>query len=456
MSHHSTRRFRGHVELVKQRLQEGTLAFTATLSEELIREVLAECGVQFRERVYTPWITLWTFISQCFTTDGTCQEAVCRLNACRLRENLSPCSPDSSHYCQARARLPVEFFQRLFQRQIALAEAECPAQWRWMGRHEVKVIDGTTLTMPDTPENREAFPPDGETVAGTRFPILRAVVVFSLSMGLAKEFAFGPYQGKGTGEISLLRRLWHAFEPGDVALGDKYYCSYQDVHQFLRRSVNVVVKHFSYRTTLTTIKRLGKHDFLCHWHRPKFASQKMSRADFEQLPKLILVRRVTVHVAIPGFRSRRYEILTTLLDAKVYTAGDLAELYFRRWRGEMYLDDIKTTLGMDVLRCRTVSMIHKEILVGLLAYNTVRLQMCQAAACLDVPLGEISFKTTLVVLKQFDGLDETEEMIATKLATIAHTPVGQRPGRSEPRAVKRKAKPYESLKKPRQNQHTHP
>lgn len=449
MAKRNLKRFRMHVDRVKQRLRERPLAFEFALSEELVRGVLAECGIQFRERVYKPWITLWAFVSQILSSNGSCQEAVCQVNAWRLQNGERACSPDTSHYCQARARLPLEFFQKLFRAQCEAVEQETPSSWKWCGQHEVKVFDGTTMTMPDTPENREAFPPDSETEEGTRFPMLRAVVVFSLSLGLLKDFAFGPYQGKGTGEISLLRKLWGCFEPGDVALGDKYYCSYQDVWKLITLGVHVVVKHFDYRTTLTEVKRLGKHDVLCHWQRPKYAHQKMTAEEFAQLPESFLVRKVTVEVAVKGFRVQRFEILTTLLDAESYTPADLAELFFLRWRGEMFLDDIKTTLGLDVLRCKSPEMIHKELITGFLAYNTVRIQMAQAAECLHVPLHNISFKTTVSVLNSFQELPQTTEVIAAKLATIVHPKVGHRPGRSEPRAVKRKAKPYESLKKPR-------
>jgi len=449
MAKHTRKRFQLHVQKVERRLAERPLAFAFALSEELVRSVLAECEIVFRERVYKPWITLWAFVSQMLSDNGSCQEAVFQVNAWRLQNGERPCSPDTGHYCQARSRLPVAFFQKLFARQVETVQQETPEPWKWLGKHDVKIFDGTTMTMPDTPENRDAFPPDGEIEPGTRFPMLRAVVVFSLSLGLLKDFAFGPYQGKGTGEISLLRKLWHCFEPGDVALGDKYYCSYRDVWKLMTLGVHLVVKHFDYRTTLREVKRLGKHDLLCQWQRPKYARQKITAAEFALLPESFLVRKVTVQVRIKGFRTSTFEVLTTLLDADRYTPDDLAELFFQRWRGEMFLDDIKTTLGMDVLRCKCPEMIHKELITGFLAYNTVRIQMAQAAECLDIPLEQISFKTTVTVLETFQNLPATEEVIATKLASIVHPKVGNRPGRSEPRAIKRKCKPYDSLKKPR-------
>ncbi|HFE53967.1 MAG TPA: IS4/IS5 family transposase, partial [Bacteroidetes bacterium] len=185
------------------------------------------------------------------------------------------------------------------------------------------------------------------------------------------------------------------------------------------------------------------------WHRPKWAHQSMSREEYERLPEKVLVRMVKVRVQIPGFRVQEYEVLTTLIDPQEYPKESFGELYFLRWRAEVYLDDIKTTLGMDMLSCKSPEMIARELIVGFLAHNTVRIQMAQAAECLEVPLEQISFSTTVRVLRTYDQCRLDPDSIAVKLATIVHRRVGNRPGRSEPRAVKRKGKTYPSLKTPR-------
>jgi len=325
---------------------------------------------------------------------------------------------------------------------------EVPQTWKWLGKHEVKVVDGTTFMMADSKENREAFPPQEEPSPGTRYPIMRVVGLFSLTLGLLKDFAYGPYEGKGTGESSLFRRLFDHIDVGDVILGDKYYCSYQDVHQILHRGGHVVVKHFKYRTRLELVKRLGKQDAIYRWKRPKHARKKMNAEDFAALPAEILIRVVKVRVTIPGFRVNQFEVVTTLLDSNAYSADAIAELFFRRWRVELYIDDFKTSLGLEMLRCKSPEMIEKELIVGFLAYNTIRIQMAQAAECLDVPLHEISFTTTMNAMTTFGDTHRPED-IAVKLATIVQTRVGHRPGRSEPRAVKRRSKPYDRLKQGR-------
>lgn len=455
-------RFRRHVELAKSRLAERPLLFENLFSEKSIRDVLDHCGVMFRERVYAPWVTLWAFLGQVLSGDGACQQAVHAVCLWCLERGQEPPVPDTGHYCEARRRLPLELLRTLLAQMVERAQAEVPESWKWLGKHFVKVVDGTTFTLPDSPANRAAYPPDGESAAGLRYPLLRLVSVFSLPLGLVQDFRYGPYQGKGTGEISLFRQLLDSFQSGDVLLADKYYCSYRDVCTLFQRGVHSVVKHFAVRTTLKTVQRLSKTDKLVRWQRPKFAHQKMSRDEFQKLPESLLVRIVTVRVAYRGFRTQTFEVLTTLLDTETYTAASLAELYFQRWRGELFLDEIKTTLGLDRLRCKSPEMLHKELLVGLLAYNSIRLQMAQAAEALDVPLSEISFTTTLRVLRQLDchpltRADTSDSQTrppdpdcrAYLLALIAHPRVGHRPGRSEPRAVKRKAKPYPPLKTPR-------
>jgi len=361
-----------------------------------------------------------------------------------VKQGSEPNSPDSSRFCAARRRLSLEFLRALFQLQYKAAMKEAPRNWKWLDKHDVKVVDGTTFMMADTKANREAFPPQEEPSPGTRYPIMRAVGLFSLTLGLLKDFAYGPYEGKGTGEINLFRRLLGHINVGDVILGDKYYCSYQDVHQILARGAHVVVKHFEQRTSLELVEQLGKRDAIYCWKRPRHIRKNMNAADFAALPEEMLIRIIKVCVNIPGFRVKQFEVATTLLDAQEYPAEAIAELFYRRWRVELYLDDIKTSLGLEMLRCKSPEMIEKELTVGFLAYNTVRIQMAQAAECLDVPLDEISFTTTMNTMVAFQNTHRPEE-IAMKLATIVHTRVGHRPNRSEPRAVKRRGKPYDRL-----------
>lgn len=439
-----TRRFAANLQKTRKRLDEKPLAFEKPLSMDLVTEALAESKLEYRERKLPPWITLWAFVWQILKGYASCADAITQITKWHLQHGHTPCSPDTGHYCEARQRLSIDFLRTLFRLQYEAAMKEVSKTWKWLGQHDVKVVDGTTFMMADSEKNREAFPPQEEPSPGTRYPIMRAVGLFSLTLGLLKDFAYGPYEGKGTGESNLFRRLFGHINVGDVILGDKYYCSYRDVHQILARGGHVVVKHFEYRTILKLVKRLGKQDAIYRWKRPRHARQKMNADDYAALPEDICVRVIKVRVGIPGFRVERFEVLTTLLESEKYTADAIADLFLRRWRVELYIDDLKTSLGLEMLRCKSPEMIEKELTVGFLAYNTIRIQMAQAAECLEVPLHEISFTATMNAMVTFQDASHPDE-IATKIATIVHTRVGHRPGRSEPRAVKRRSKPYDRL-----------
>ena len=443
-----TRRFAANVAKARRRLEERPLAFQKALSMELVSEALAESKVEYRERKFPPWLTLWAFVWQILRGYASCAEAVIQITKWHMQQGDKPCSPDTGHYCEARRRLSLQFLLTLLRLQYKAAMQEVSRAWKWLGKHDVKVVDGTTFALADSKANRLAFPPPQEPSPGTRYPLMRAVGLFSMTLGLLKAFAYGPYEGKGTGEISLFRKLLGHINPGDVILADRYYCSYQTVCQILRRGAHAVVKHFALRTTLELVKRYGKGDAVYRWKRPQFAWKHMNPADFAALPEEILIRIIKVRVQIPGFRVDQFEVVTTLLHPNQYPEASIVELFLRRWRVELYLDDIKTSLGLEMLRCKSPEMIAKELTVGFLAYNTVRIQMAQAAVCLEVPLDEISFTNTMNAMITYQGAQRADE-IATKLATIVQLRVGHRPGRSEPRAVKRRSKPYDRLQQGR-------
>lgn len=450
MSHRNKGRFSCHLRKAKERLETEPLAFGESLSAEIVLRALERCNTVFRESIYTPWLTLWAFMAQLLSGDRSCSNAVKLVIAHLVGRGQRPCSPSTGQYCDARSRLPEEVLREVFCEQNEHALKDAPEAWKWLG-HEVHVVDGTTISMPDTLENRAAFPPDGEKVAGTRYPLLRAVVVFSLRLGTLVDYALAAYQGKGTGESSLFRTLFHLFQPNDVVLGDKYYCCYRDVAQLAMQQVHTVVK-LHRRANLKCVKRFNKQDGLYKWIRPRYQHQKVTAEEFAQIPAEILVRVVMVRVNIPGWRVKTFQVLTTLLDPEKYSKQAVADLFRRRWRGEMFLDDIKTTLGMDMLSCRTPEMIRKELLVYCLVYNTIRIHMARAAECLGVPLDQISFSDAMRTLRAFNtplALDTAS--LAVMLATIVYQRVGRRPGRSEPRAVKRGRKAYDYLKTPRKS-----
>jgi hypothetical protein len=421
----------------------------------LVKQVLAEVGGFFRERVFTPVTTVWVLLSQVTSADGSCREAVMRLLAWRASRGEKPCAPGTGSYCKARKRLPEKILSQLTQGTAARITQETPVKWRWHGR-EVKVVDGTTLSMPDTPANQRAYPQPSTQKPGLGFPLVRLVCLFSLSTGAVLDAALGPCRGKGKGELSLFRKLRWRLQAGDVLLGDRHFCAYFDIAHWLGLGVDFVGRlHQARRDDLRYGKRLGHGDRLVEWWRPKQRPRWLSRRAYRGMPESLTLRLIRVMVAQPGFRTRRITVVTTLVDGEMYPIGEVATLYRARWHAELDLRSLKVTLAMDVLRGKTPQIVRKEIWAHLLAYNLIRTVMAQAAMQHDVLPRSLSFKGALQTIHAFaiplarcspSGL---HDLWSTLLATIASHHVGDRPDRFEPRARKRRPKPYPYLTKPR-------
>lgn len=446
---HKGSRFFSQVQKCRDQIENGELAFAGCLSGEIVTRAIEQCRIEFRERIYTPWITMWLFLYQVMTL-GSCSDAVSRLIVHLARGGHKPCSPDTGAYCGARNRLPEDFYRFIC---LALGRDslnQSPRQWRFFGRH-VKVVDGTTVSMPETDENCAEFPLENPERAGLSFPLARMLVTFSLSVGTIVEVAISPYRGKQSGEYALLRKTVDAFDPGDIFLADAGFCSYCHLAELHQRGVDSVVKaEWSRLVNLVAVKKLAKHDVLYRWPKPNGKPDTFDRAEFNALPDEILVRIVTVRVTQAGFRTIQFDVLTTLTDHKQFPASEIADLFRRRWQAELFIRDIKSTLGMDQLSCRTPDMVRKEIYAHLTAYNVVRIHMAQAAHLAGLSPDQISFTSSLKTLLQFQAQFHaiTSEITAILLATISHRRVGKQPDRLEPRAVKRR-QPHAYLTKPR-------
>jgi hypothetical protein len=448
MGHSIHGRVGGHVaRLIKQ---DG-LAFAGVLTAARVESALRRCEGAFRDRIFSPAVTRWAFLGQVLGADHSCGDAVARGVAWRAAAGLPPCSANTGSYCQARGRLPLGLLQRLLRGLGARLHAQGPDTWRWKGR-VVKVVDGTTVSMPDTPANQAAFPQPRTQKPGLGFPIARRVVVFSLACGAALDLAAGPCKGKKSGENSLFRRLIRRLAPGDVVLADRGFSGYCDLALLRQRGVDVVVrKHHRRHTDLRRATRLGRGDHLVIWRKPAQPPDSMSRRMFDALPARMTLRQVTIHLRKKGHRTRTLTRVTSLLDPRTYTRADLAELYRRRWDAELDLRSLKITLRMDVLRCKTPDMIVKELWMHLLAYNAVRLLMAQAADAHEQSPARLSFAGSLQLLRTFHaaGLLTDPATLPTLLHAIAQRIAPYRPGRNEPRAVKRRPKPHPLLQLPR-------
>lgn len=314
-----------------------------------------------------------------------------------LARGQRPCSDETGAYCLARDHLPEDVGHCLLRETGRRPEREAPFAWLWHNRRVV-VVDGTTLTMADTPANQAEYPQLKSQKSGCGFPIVWMVVMFSLAVGRVIERAMGPYEGKQTGENSLLRTLRDRLEPGDILLLDRYFCGWFDLALWKQRGVDLVVrKHQLRKTDSRTGRRLGHDDHLVEWPKPKRPSW-MTPEEYEALPETLTVREIRFAVATPGFRTQTIVVVTTLVDAIEYPADEMAQLYRRRGEAELNLRRLKIVLQMDHLRCRTPHRVRNEIDMHLIAYNLIRGVMAAAAHAAGRTPASISFKGTMQAL----------------------------------------------------------
>jgi hypothetical protein len=440
----------------RQWCREQTLPFTDVLSPERVQSLLVEEGVEFRQNVFTPLVTLWTFLGQVFHPDHSCREAVARLIAFLVGQGERPCAAGTGAYCEARQRLPERLLARLVRDSGDQLHERVSAPSLRIAGCPVYVVDGTTVSMPDTPANQKAYPQSRSQRPGVGFPIARLVTLFSLASGAVLDMAVGPYRGKETGETALVRRLLGRLQPNSVLLGDCYFCSYWMLAMLLDRDVHGVFRLHQHRPVdFRSGRRLGRDDRLVVWRRPQRPSW-MTEADYEELIDELVIREVRVRVQQRGFRVREVIVATTLLEPGEASAREIADLFRARWHAELHLRSLKVVLGMDVLRCKTPEMVRKEIWMHLLVYNLVRELMAQAAAQVACEPHQISFKGALQTLNCFQELLATlpkprwPELLAELLQAVGTHRVADRPDRCEPRAVKRRPKPHDLLTVPRE------
>lgn len=456
MPHSTARRRTRQIKALRtQFAQADGLPFAEVLSAQRVETALREEKATWREEIYTPLLTLWAFLGQVLCPDGSCRATVGRVLAWLVSRGEEPCSPKTDPYCKARQRLPESLLRRLVRETGPTLHHQAAPAWLWKNRR-VKIVDGTTVSLPDTAANQAAYPQPSSQKPGLGFPMVRVVVVFCLACGTVLDAALGRYAGKQQGENSLLRTLEHALEPGDVLLADRYYSGWFDLAWWQQRGVDVVTRlHQLRRCDLRRGRRLGKNDHRVVWTKPRRPSW-MDEATYQSLPAELELREVRVGVSQRGFRAKVIVVVTTLRDPQEYSARELGLLYRQRWHAELDLRSLKVTLGMDRLRCKSPGMVRKEVWAHLLAYNLIRTVMAQAADELGCVPRDLSFKGTVQAVRAFaERLGEAdeakfEELHEWLLRTIGAHPVGDRPDRVEPRARKRRPKPYPLLTKPRE------
>lgn len=421
---------------------------------------------------FSPSRLFWLFLSQVLSPEGSCRAVVLAFAAAqallagkkktpknkkgKARKKSKAASCATGGYCKARSRLKLARIEALHAATVERIRERVPWQPRWHGR-AVKVVDGSSVSMPDTRQNQERYPQPRSQAVGCGFPVMHIVAVFCLSSGLLLNLAKGTLK---VSERALLRELAKHFEPGDVILADRGFCSYAEFHRWLALGVDCVMRNHQRRAKgVAELKRLGPNDRLVNWLKTGLCPAGMSQQDWRALPATMTVREIAVTVDIPGFRTQTLLVVTTLLDAAQFHAADFAELYRARWRAELYLRNIKTALGMDVLRCQTPDMIEKELWMHLIAYNLVRALMAKAAHSRALTPDRLSFTGAMDTIRAFAprmaaadvSPRQRKKLFGALIACIANDTLPNRPDRAEPRAKKRRPKQFQLLNKPRKN-----
>jgi putative transposase len=437
-------------------VRQATLAQLQAQFRESLPEPLLSSedeGDNSRERVFCLRFTFECFVWQMLKRNTPCREVVRHVQALRMLLALSPISEKDSAYIQARQRLPKDRLEKALHATARTADARAGDRGQLRGR-AVKVIDGSSVQLADTEQNQKVYPQTSAQKPGCGFPLMKFAVLFSLCSGAVLEVVTGNLQGH---DLRFLRQLWEQLKAGDILLGDRAYGEFTTLAALPQQQVDVVARlHGARKVDFRKAQRLGKNDGLFVWAKGYQQSQILTPEEWERLPSEITVRLVRFTATIRGFRGRRITLVTTLLDSEDYPAEELIALYARRWGLELCLRGLKTVMGMEHLRCKTPNMAEKELLAYLVAHNLIRCVMAEAARHFNLDLERVSFKGSMDGLRQYsDAIARARsnkmrrQLWEDLLLNLAKDLVPNRPNRTEPRAVKRRPKPYPLLNKPR-------
>jgi putative transposase len=435
------------------------LPFADILSAERIERIFAKHGCRFGVRgVYTTALMVWSFLSQVLRDgkEASCQSAVARVVSYCEQQGLAAPTEDTGDYCRARAKLSAGALHELSNEVAEEMEQAADEGWLWKGRH-AKLVDGFTFTMPDTPQNQSVYPHPKTQKPGVGLPIARAVAIVSLATACVMDLAIGPYKGKETGETALLRSMLGSLAAGDVAVMDRYYCSFMMIALLLSQGTHTCArKHHRRHSDFRRGRRLGKYDHIIVWTRPP-RPEWMDEQTYARIPQTLELREIRYNIVEPGRRTRTIDVITTLVDADEYAKEDIAELFGFRWNSELDIRSIKSSLNLGHARCKSPQMVHREVWTTILGYNLIRTTAAGAALLHDKRPRQISFtgacQYVLASWMQLScGLIEASSLqnyLQLMLRQIAGCEVANRPGRLEPRVLKRRRHGYKLMQQPR-------
>lgn len=436
------------------------LPFAEILSAERIERVFAKHGCLFGlHGIYTTAIMVWSFLSQVLRDgkEASCQAAVARVVSHSQQAGTAVPTSDTGDYCRARAKLSETALHALSCEVAADMEAAVDKTCLWKSCFHPKLIDGFTFTMPDTAKNQAQYPQSTSQKPGVGLPIARVVAILSLATACVMDLALGPYKGKQTGEPALLRSMLGSLAPGDIAVADRYYCSFMLIALLFGKDIHTCVrKHQLRHSDFRRGKRLGKYDHLITWTRP-VRPKWMDEATYALIPETLTLREIRYNIVEPGRRTHTIDIITTLVDADEFTQQDIADLYGFRWNSELDIRSIKTSLNLAHVRCKSPQMVHRELWTTILGYNLIRTTAAGAACMHGKQPRQISFTSTCqYVLASWMQLSSglipaarLDHYVEVTLAQIAECEVANRPGRLEPRVLKRRRHGYPLMQQSR-------
>ena len=422
------------------------------LSPFLIHQTCESLGHVWRECVLTPSAIIHVFIIQIIHGN----------TALTNLRHLSGLGLTAQAFCDARKRLPLEVFRLLLRRIVPTLRDGQEPPTLWLGRHRTFGIDGSNFSMPDTPELQREFGQPGNQRPGCGFPVAHFLAMFDSATGYLMDILAFPLR---TADFSKVARIHPGLRAGDVLVGDRGFCSFVHVAQLVGLGIHGVFRLHqrlslavagspgsestthakrkkrgnSKRSLAKVLRQLGVKDQVFEWHRPVRRPDWMTDEEFESLPTTLECRVLSYDVSRPGYRTKRIDLLTTLLDAEAYPLEELAKLYCRRWQVEVNFRHLKITMNMDVLHCRTVEGVLKELMIFAIVYNLVCVVMVEAAGRQGVAVDRISF------------IDALRWLVASGPgATLVNLIVNpSRPGRVEARVKKRRPKQFDLMSQPR-------
>jgi hypothetical protein len=415
-----------------------------------------EKGPNSRARDLPTKVTFWAFVAQVMSPGAPCREVVRKVEAWwRWAQKDRKGALTTSAYCQARARLDKEVLGLIAGQIRWTLERNTLKAEHWLKGRSVKIVDGTSVSMPDTEDNQKVWPQSSSQQPGQGFPLMKLTGLFALGSGALLDYATS---NQHVHESQLFRQMWPKLDRGDVILADRGFCSYGTMAALSLRGVDCVLRlHQMRKADFRHGRRLGKDDRFVVWQKPPKPPAGFSEEEFAALPETLPLRLIRLRVTCEGFRTRSVVLATTLLDTEAYPADDIRALYAERWGVEMHFHQIKTLMALDVLRCKSPDLIEKELAIHLIAYNLIRVLMQRSGHLHHVEIDRLSFKGTMDTARHFADVihaasaspRKQQRLIDEMLTLIAGDLLPERPGRSEPRVKKRRPKNFQLLTKPR-------